>query len=218
MAYCGKMLFFCLWSTLHAVSWARQNGCKEEMLIFYWPLSKQSPGIDQFTMGGTVDFLYGPLSTQSPGLNTLAVRGELEFRMVHSASLLDYRDCLAGDDCKHNRPATCLPTGSWGILEMHGLVETWAYCDADILSGCLFRVDLLSTPWTPGQCSLLLWVGLSFSAWHCSDQAGCGCSLVYTVTYCFPFSTGVYLCHHVVLLWLLPLPCNTFLMPVAMVL
>ena len=51
---------------------------------------------------------------------------------------------LAGDECKGSRSAACLPAGSWGIIEMHGLVETQGCPDADVLAGCIFQGLILS--------------------------------------------------------------------------
>ena len=76
-------------------------------------------------------------------------------------------------DCKHSRSAACLLVGSWGTFEMHGLVKTHGDVQTMVHLLAVFIELILSehseTP--PGQCSMLLWVGLCHSR-DCTDQAG----------------------------------------------
>ena len=84
-------------------------------------------------------------------------------------------DWLAGDGSKCSGSAACLPAGSWGSLEMHGLVETWGCQMLTYLLAVFFRTDSVSMledssravkSTSLGQC-------LFVSARHYPDQAGC---------------------------------------------
>ena len=88
-----------------------------------------------------------------------------------------------------------------------------------------FQADSLSTLEDSSRAVQYAFLGWSLSAGDHHDQVGCGCSnwwvnfhflslssLVYMVTHCFPCSTGIYQCCHIVLLWSLLPGCNNTIM------
>ena len=163
------------------------------MLLFsvYHPLSRESPCYDGFTVRGEMPIFYNPLSRQPPWLDRLAARG-------------------ATVDCNCCSSAVCLPAGSWGALEMHGLVKTWGAQMLMYFWAGFFRVDSLSIPvaFPRAVQSASVSQSLSVSTRDHSDQAGCSTDwlgkllLSPFLNYTWPLlhsSTQVYHCHHVIL-------------------
>ena len=184
--------FLCVLSTLQAVSLPWQIDCKGEMLIFS---------------------VCGPLSRQSSLTRQIGCKREsVEFIMVCSLGVsLDRYIYWLWVDCKHSRSAVCLPAGSWGTPEMHGLIEMPSFPDADTLAGYVFRATSQHLETLPGQ-SVCLSGSISLCQCRGSSQWGWlfywlvgealtfpPCSFVYAATHCLPSSPQVYHCRYMML-------------------
>ena len=146
--------FAVIWSTLQQFPWLYGMACRGKCCFSLFMVHTPCSLLDfmYWLQGGKCWNSYGSLSS----------------------SLLGYMDWLAEESCKCSWSTVCLSAGSWEMLEMQSLVETWGCPNADVLADCVFQDWFSLNTWGLLQGSASCFSGLvSFCQWRGLSWPGC---------------------------------------------